>query len=69
MPRSATRRRLTSINGRGSSRESPAWSLDGRWIAVDRWDEPLPDEIWAVNLDGGPLRPLVPGRAHPAWTG
>ena len=51
--------RLTS----GATADSPAWSTDGGWIAVER-----NDRIEAVSPDGSARKVLVEDASQPAWS-
>jgi Tol biopolymer transport system component len=42
-----------------SSCRRPAWSPDGRWIAVSCWVNSDRTGIWSMHPDGSALRPLI----------
>jgi Tol biopolymer transport system component/tRNA A-37 threonylcarbamoyl transferase component Bud32 len=82
--------RVVSVASSGDSRalpsprevNSPAWSPDGRWIAVVAGNMPFTfgtayfanvgaSSLWLVDVAGGPPRRLTPGTAldlSPQWT-
>src|SRR4029453_12526910 len=66
-PNGPGQRRVSRVSG-----EYPAWSPDGRKIAFDRHAfGPTGWDIWVMNGDGSPPRPLLASRADeqgPAWS-
>ena len=49
----------------------PAWSPDGRRLAVSRWRTAEACDIWTIPLDGSPPTPLVESDASKfdsAWS-
>jgi TolB protein len=67
-PRRAPSRR---VGPAGWSAQMPAWSPDGRRLAVSRWRSAEDYDIWTVPLDGSPPTPVVEGDEStfdPAWS-
>ena len=67
-PRHAESRRAGPA---GWSAQMPAWSPDGRRLAVSRWRTAGNYDIWIVPLDGSPPTPVVEsdeGKFDPAWS-
>jgi Tol biopolymer transport system component/DNA-binding winged helix-turn-helix (wHTH) protein len=55
----------------GWSARTPAWSPDGRRLAVSRWRSTDDYDIWIVPLDGSEPAPVVEsaeGKLDPAWS-
>jgi Tol biopolymer transport system component len=67
---SGTPRRLTKT-GRDITEYSPAWSPDGKAIALTTWSEKDGGAVWRVAADSGALVQLNSAPAeflHPAWS-
>ena len=67
-PRRAESRR---VGPAGWSAQMPAWSPDGRRLAVSRWRSAEDYDIWTVPLDGSPPTPVVESdesKFDPAWS-
>jgi DNA-binding winged helix-turn-helix (wHTH) protein len=67
-PRRADSRRVVPA---GWSTQMPAWSPDGRRLAVSRWRGAEACDIWTIPLDGSPPTPVVESDASKfdsAWS-